>query len=449
LFAVQSEIAQKIAEHLHAKLSANEKASVEEKPTQDLVAYDYYVRAVSLIYNAEVPSEPDFVDRSEAVALLTKAVARDPNFFLAYCQLGFLHDLIYQQEIDHTPARLDLAQAAIDSAFRLRPDSGEAHLALGWHLYWGYADHDRARAEVTLAQQSLPNNARVYELAGLIDRGERRWAEAIHNFERAYELDPKHGPHLVNLGTTYYWVKDYDQMTRVMDRIIAMVPDHKRPRLIRANIELEKRADTGPLRIVLEKILSKEPGADKDPVVADWRLGLALYDRDLDAAGSLAAALPEKGGRDFSLGVVARLKGDAQAARAAFMRARTETEGALRVHPDDMDLLFRLGQIDALLGRKQEALSEGRRAMELAPKAQAAMFGSCPTEVCATRAFALLCARVGETDLALEQLEAVTKIPGGPSYGELRLDPMWDPLRGDPRFEKIVASLAPKETVSK
>ena len=448
LFAIQSEIAQQVAEQLHARLSASEKASIEEKPTQDLAAYDYYVRAVSLIYNAEVPSEPDFVDRSEAVALLTKAVARDPNFFLAYCQLGFLHDLIYQQEIDHTPARLDLAQAAIDSAFRLRPDSGEAHLALGWHLYWGYADHDRARAEVTLAQQSLPNNARVYELAGLIDRGERRWAEAIHNFERAYELDPKHGPHLVNLGTTYYWVKDYDQMTRVMDRIIAMVPDHKRPRLIRANIELEKRADTGPLRIVLEKILSKEPGADKDPVVADWRLGLALYDRDLDAAGSLAAALPEKGGRDFSLGVVARLKGDAQAARAAFMRARTETEGALRVHPDDMDLLFRLGQIDALLGRKQEALSEGRRAMELAPKAQAAMFGSCPTEVCATRAFALLCARVGETDLALEQLEAVTKIPGGPSYGELRLDHMWDPLRGDPRFEKIVASLAPKESVS-
>jgi tetratricopeptide (TPR) repeat protein len=139
------------------------------------------------------------------------------------------------------------------------------------------------------------------------------------------------------------------------------------------------------------------------------------------------------------------LKGDAVAARAAFMRARTETEEELRIHPDDMDLLFRLGQIDAVLGRKQEALSEGRRAMELAPIAQEAMFGSCPNEVCATRSFALLCARVGETDLALEQLEAVTKIPGGPSYGELRLDPMWDPLRGDPRFEKIVASLALKD----
>ena len=131
--------------------------------------------------------------------------------------------------------------------------------------------------------------------------------------------------------------------------------------------------------------------------------------------------------------------------RAAFMRARTDTEEELGVHPDNMDLWFRLAQIDALLGRKEEALSEGRRAMELAPITQEAMFGSCPTEVCATRAFALLCARVGETDLALEQLEAVTKAPGDYTYGNLRLSSLWDPLRGDPRFDKIVASLAPKE----
>ena len=107
---------------------------------------------------------------SEAVELLNKAVARDPNFFLAYCQLAFVHDLFYQQGIDHTPTRLALAKSAIDSAFRLRPDSGEAHLALGWHLHWGYSDYDRARAELALAQQSLPNNPRVYELAGFIDR---------------------------------------------------------------------------------------------------------------------------------------------------------------------------------------------------------------------------------------------------------------------------------------
>src|SRR5207247_9087654 len=161
LFAVEAEITQKVAEHLHAKLSANEKASVEEKPTENLVAYDFYVRALSVIYNAQVDLGP-FVNVSEAVELLNKAVARDPNFLLAYCQLAFVHDLVYREETDHTPERLALAKAAIDSAFRLRPDSGEAHLALAWHLFWGYSDYDRARAELALAHQSFANHPRVY-----------------------------------------------------------------------------------------------------------------------------------------------------------------------------------------------------------------------------------------------------------------------------------------------
>jgi tetratricopeptide (TPR) repeat protein len=160
-----------------------------------------------------------------------------------------------------------------------------------------------------------------------------------------------------------------------------------------------------------------------------------------------------QGSRDFWLGVVARLKGDAEAARAAFMKARTKLEEELRVHPDNMGLLSDLGLIDAALGRKEEALREGRRAMELRaralPTAQDPMFGSSTNEASMKMSFAMVCAWAGEPDLALEQLEAVIKIPGGPSYGELRLDPFWDSLRGDPRFEKIVASLAPKEMVSK
>jgi len=459
LFAVQAEVAQKVAERLHAKLSASEKASIEERPTQDLAAYDFYVRAVSLIYNAQLPSQANFVDRSEAVDLLNKSVARDPNFFLAYCQLAFVHDLVYQQEIDHSPARLALAKAAIDSAFRLRPDSGEAHLALGWHLYWGSSDYDRARAELALAQLSLPNNPQAFELAGLIDRRQSRWAEATHNLERACELDPQNIPYLIALATTYLRLHDYDQMARVMDRIISIQPDRNKPRIIRAGIEIDRRADTRPLRAAIEKALANEPGAAEDPFVAAYRLHLALCDRDLDAAGSIAAALPLKqtldagftqGSRDFSLGVVARLKGDAMAARAAFMKVRADLEEAMRVHPDDMGLLFDLGLIDAALGRKEDALSEGRRAMELVHPVQDPMFGQHTNESFRIRSFAMICAWAGQRELALEQLEAVTKIPGGPSYGELRLDPMWDPLRGDPRFEKIVASLAPtKEMVSK
>src|SRR5216110_1524228 len=292
LFTVQSEIAQKVAQHLHAKLSASEQASVEERPTQDLVAYDFYVRAVSMIYTAQVPEESLGIDTekslSEAVDLLNKAVARDPNFFLAYCQLAFAHDLIGDT------VHLALAKSAIDSAFRLRPDSGEAHLALGWHLYWGSSDYDRARAELALAQLSLPNNPQAFELAGLIDRRQSRWAEATHNLERACELDPQNIPYLIALATTYLRLHDYDQMARVMDRIIALVPDRNKPRIIRASIEQDRRADTRPLRAAIEKALANEPGAAEVPFIAGKRLNGALLDRDLDALSSIAAALPLK-----------------------------------------------------------------------------------------------------------------------------------------------------------
>jgi len=457
LFTVQSEIAQKVAQHLHAKLSASEKASVEERPTQDLVAYDFYVRAVSMIYNAQVPDESLGLDTekslSEAVDLLNKAVARDPQFFLAYCQLAFEHDLVYQGDIDHTPARLALAQSAIDSAFRLRPDSGEAHLALAWHLYWGYSDYARARAELAFAQQGLPNNPQVYQLAGSMDRSQRRWADAIRNLERACELDPRNFPYLVNLGSTYLWLHDYDQHAKIMDRIVALLPERRRERIFRASVEVYRRADTGPWRAEIEKILTNEAGSEKDPFMAGQRYTLALYDRDWDTASSLAPVLSQKNslewsfpqlGRDFWVGVVARLKGDETSARAAFMRARAQQEEEIRGHPENVTLLADLGLIDAGLGRKEEALNEGRRAVELGSSIKDSF-----TEPYVKMFFAIICAWTDERELALGQLEALTKGPGYHTYGNFRLSPMWDPLRGDPRFEKIVASLAPKEMVSK
>jgi len=456
LFAVQAEIAQKVAQHLHAKLSATEKAAIEERPTQDLVAYDFYARALSMIYNVQVPSEstadtPLDAEKtlSEAVDLLNKAVARDPNFFLAYCQLAFAHDTAYDSEIDHTPARLVLAQSAIDSAFRLRPNSGEAHLALGWHLYLGKSDFDRARAELAIAQQSLPNNPQVYQLAGSMDRSQSRWADAIHNLERACELDPRNLPYLINLGSTYLVLHDYDQHTRIMDRIVALHPERRVGRIFRASVEVYRRADTGPWRAAIEDMLTNEPGSEKDPFVASQRYTLALYDRDLDTASSLATVLSQKNslqwgfpqlGRDFWVGFVARLKGDETSARAAFMRARAQQEEEIRGLPDDVGLLAHLGLIDAGLGRKEEALNEGRLAVE-----RAASVKESGIESYVKRCFAMICAWLGERELALGQLEASTKTPGSYTYGNLRLSPMWDPLRGDPRFEKIVASLAPKE----
>src|SRR5207248_3302887 len=392
---------------------------------------------------AETPSDARKT-LSEAVELLNKAVARDPNFFLAYCQLAFAHELI-----GNSPERLALAQSAIDSAFRLRPDSGEAHLALACHLFLGYSDYDRARAELALAQQSLPNNPQIYDLAGSIDRSQRRWADAIHNLERACELDPRNLPYLIDLGSTYLWLHDYDQHTKIMDRIVAVDPGRKPGRIFRASVELYRRADTAPLRATIEKILTNEPGSEKDPFMAGQRYTLALYDRDWDAAERAAPLLSRKYslewglprlGPDFGVGVVARLKGDEASARAAFIKARAQQEEEIRAHPDDATRLAELGLIDAGLGRKEEALSEGRRAMELAPSVKDES-----TEPSETINFAMICIWTGERELALGQLEALIKTPGDLTYGNLRLNPMWDPLRGDPRFEKIVTSLAPRD----
>jgi tetratricopeptide (TPR) repeat protein len=282
-----------------------------------------------------------------------------------------------------------------------------------------------------------------------MDRSQRRWADAIHNLERACELDPRNLPYLINLADIYLWLHDYDEGAKILDRIVALHPEQRPGRLFRASIEVYRRADTGPWRAAIESILANEPGSEKDPFVAGQRYTLALYDRDWDAAARAAAMLPEKNsiewrfpqlGRDFWVGVVARWKGDETSARAAFMRARAQQEEEIRDHPDSIVLLSDLGLIDAALGRKEEALKEGRRAMELGSSSKESS-----TEPCAEMCFAMICTWTGERELALGQLEDFTKTPGYHAYGDLRLSPLWDPLRGDPRFEKIVASLAPKE----
>jgi TolB-like protein/Tfp pilus assembly protein PilF len=441
VFAIQSEIAQKIADQLEAKISPRERAAIEEQPTKDLAAYDLYVRAAALIDKAL----DEGVEKNEfqAVDLLNQAVARDPGFLLAYCRLAEAHDDLYFQNVDRTPNRLALAKAAIDAAFRLKPDSGEAHLALATHLYFGYFDYDRARDELAIALRTLPNNARLFEWSALIDRRQNRWHDAVRNHERAVELDPRNVRILDEAGVTYFCLRDYEQWRRTLDRAIALEPNNIGYRLQRALSEVHERADIRPLQPFLEK-------AFDDPALlrtntSDWFLA-ALWARSPVAADNALAAITEndfsaRGNavaftRAYANGLVARMRGDEDGARAAFNGARTEQEKVVRAQPDDFTkspALCLLGLIDAALGRKQEALSEGRRAAELLPVTKNALDGPDVLYF-----YAAICAQVGERDLAIEQLKTLAQVPAGAKYGELSLDPFWDPLRGDPGFVKLV-----------
>jgi len=340
-----------------------------------------------------------------------------------------------------------LAKSAINSAFRLKPDSGEAHLALAAHFYHGYFDYDRARDELAIAVRTLPNNARIFEWTAYIDRRQSRWHDAVRNFERATALDPRNVKILIDAAVTHHLMRNYGEERRTIDRLIALEPNNVDHRLGRAWIDVRERANTRAVHAVLEKILAD------DPESAGSRLDLALYDRDAVAAdhalGVLAARGEDtfdagRGGMQFSRaylqGSVARMKGDAAAARVAFTGARAQQEEAVRARPDYGPPLCVLGLIYAGLGRKEEALREGRRALELAPMVKDSLDG-----VDVRYVYAVICAWTGERDLAIKQLETLAKIPAGPSYGDIRLNPNWDPLRGDSHFEKIVASLAPKD----
>jgi serine/threonine-protein kinase len=444
VFAIESEVAGKIVAQLQAKISPSEKAAIEEKPTTDLVAHDLYIRAKTLQATSAF-STPLVESLSEAVRLLNQAIERDPAFALAYYQLAQAHDQLYFGGIDHTAVRLAMADAAIQSLTRLRPDSGEAHLALAKHLYWGYLNYDHAREELKLAQQSLPNEPLVFEILGFIDRRQGRWAESTKNLERAIELDPQNGGFLKQLADSYVCLRQYADAGRVLDRAIAVAPKDSNTRAYRASIELEWHADPQPLSSTIRAIIAEDSREGQN--IAGLWLRVSLCERDLDGASRALVALPIGGCYDdwvpfpraWCEGVVAQMKGDKAAARAAFTTARNEAAKLVADHPDYPEALCVLGMADATLGNKEDAIREGRRAVELLPVSKNAIEG--PLLI---KYLAVIYAWTGEKDLALKRLDEAAKLPNNLSYGELRLHPYWDPLRGDPRFEKIVASLAPK-----
>jgi TolB-like protein/Tfp pilus assembly protein PilF len=450
VFAIQSEIARAIADQLQAKLSPNEKKAIEQPPTTDLTAFDLYSRAKSLVLTANfsVTNEPDL---RKAIELLDEAVKRDPSFFDAYCQLAYAHENLYAiSGFDHTPARLALAEAAVQAATRLRPNAAETHLARAQYLYFGPRDYAGALAELEIAGRALPNDPRLFELTGYILRRRGQQEEGLHNLQRAVELDPRNFYILQQIAVSYQNLGRYAEAIDALDRALAIMPDNIDTRTTRGEFYLYWMADTRPLRQTIDTLLAQGPSAiassanswffcalaERDPAAAQGAL-IALGDNDcwFDSTINLS--------RNFGEGLLARMTKDEARARTAFEAARAEQEKIVQAQPDYGPALCVLGLIDAALGRKELALDEGRQAIALMPVEKDVTNGSRVLQY-----FAITAAWVGEKDLALKELEAGLRAPVASvmlSYGSLKLYPFWDPLRGDPRFEKIVASLAPKD----
>jgi TolB-like protein/Flp pilus assembly protein TadD len=447
MFAVQSEIAEKVAGRLNAKITTTEKLTIEGKPTADLIAFDLYTRGKNLFLTAPYSGHGG-ADLLEAIDQLNQAVARDPSFFQAYCLLADVHGFLYWFG-DHTPGRLALEEAAIQAASRLRPDAGETHLTRAANLYGSHHDYDGALAELEVARRSLPNSPGVFEVMASIQGMQGRWEESIRNWERAVELDPRNVTTLFQSGLSYGAVRRYDEQKWKLDRVLTIDPNNLRVKADRAFVEVNWKADTGPLHQLIDEIRATNPAAM--PKIADRWLLCAMAERDVAAANDALIADNEITlGQNavlfrppFAQGVIARMTNDEHKAQLAFNAARVEQEKTIQAQPDYGPPWCVLGVIDAALGRKEEALREGRRGLELLPVKKDPLNG-----ILMMKYLAVIAAWVGAKDLACEQLATAVRYPNSGldlSYGDLKLMPWWDPLRGDPRFEKIVASLAPRD----
>jgi serine/threonine protein kinase/tetratricopeptide (TPR) repeat protein len=448
LFAVQSQVAQKVADRLRARISTAEKLAVERPTTTDVVAFDLYNRAKNLL--ALRLSSGLKANLLQAVDLLNQAVARDSSFLQAHCQLAYAHDQLYFLGFDHTAARLALAEAAIERAFRLRPDAGETHLAHARNLYHGQLDYGGALAELEVARQTLPNDARIFRMMGYIQRRQGRWHESMQNLERASDLDPRNTETLQQIALSYGVLHRYAEEKSVLERALAIEPNDLDTKIALAALQFHWKADTQPMHQTIDLIRTANSAAIGG--CADEWLNCALAERDVAAVNHVLNTIDDTPLTDYSVhptrlvieGVIARMTKNDGDARALFTAARAEQEKTVEAEPNYGPALCVLGLIDAGLGRREEALREGRRAVELVPVEKDALVG--PTMI---KYLAMIAAWIGDKDLACEQLTIAIRPPSTVSYGQLKLLPFWDPLRGDPRFEKIVASLAPKEKASK
>jgi TolB-like protein/Flp pilus assembly protein TadD len=431
VFAIQTDLAQKIANELRAKLSPSEKAQIERRPTENGEAYLAFVEAHELFYR------PDGMFRAnieKAEQLFERATTLDSNFAGAFAGLARVHDWAYH-DFDPTPARKEKARAATETAIRLQPDLPEGHLALGFYHYYCERDYQGALDEFAIAKLSLPNSAEVYMAIGAIERRQGKWKESTANLERAASLSPKDAWILQNLADNYYATRNFETADKILDRAIEAAPKSFGPRAEKARLAVDWKGDLS----VMEKELTQvPPGVDPDGMVTFSRMQLLLLQRKFRDALALLEKSPQDvfhddKPREFFEGAIHTFSNDKQKALSAFKRARPIAEKALREGPTDASRHVILGMILAGLGEKDAAIAQGRRAVELLPESQDALDGPKTTV-----ALAQIYAWTGESDQAVQLIDRSLSTPNGVTVPFLRLDPMWDPLRSDPRFQALI-----------
>jgi TolB-like protein/Flp pilus assembly protein TadD len=434
-FGMENEIALRIVEALRAKVSSAEVARVQNAPTKSSEAYRRFVEARSM-YTDYQKLRPD-LDKAER--LYQEAVALDPNFALAYAHLSQLEN-VYFSMYDQTAERREKARAAAREALRLQPDLPEAHVALGLD-YWranvstGEIDYEKALAEFAFAQRGLPNDADIYESIGRIQRNQGKWAESTENLKKAASLDPNSLERWHRLCGSYEITHKFPEAEEALERVIALAPPSRRwrYRLHRAYLHMFWKGDLNEMAQ-----LPPPPPDDAEGRHTEEMASLKIFLRQYDEAEKIVRDdtndTLDGAPKSFVLGQICYLRNDVAKASAAFETACPVLEAAVQAKPRDAIQRFRLAETYASLGRKAEAIREAKRAAEIIPESRDAYNG-----LAMQCNLAHIYVMVGEIDRALPIIEHALATPGWLFRNEIRLDPNWDALRPDPRFERIVA----------
>jgi TolB-like protein/Flp pilus assembly protein TadD len=426
IFAIQSEIAEAVASKLSTRLSPEEQKNIAERPTTDLEAYDLYLQAKVLVANWRFVAQ-GANDLPKAVKLLEEATQKDPKFTLAYCLLARAHDDLYFYQFDKTPERRALAEAAVNEALRLEPDSPEAHLAEAHHLY-STRNYERASVQIELAQRALPNSPEALWLAARIDERLGRWEDATKALEKAYSLDPRNPDIVYELAVNYRLRSRYREAEQISARFKEVEPGY--PVNNREALDSLSPAQKSQQPWVSDRFWSAV-GA------RDWATAQQILDQSSDenllVGDQVRASIPHGCGEI----VLAALQGKNPTMENGFGAARDQLAQRSEAHPDDVELLSVLGLIDAFLGRKQDAIDEANRAVKLRPISLDAVEGPY-----ILRCLAYVYAWATEPDLAFQELAELAKTPGGlGTRADFKADVFWDPIRKDPRFDQLAAQL--------